>query len=158
MRLFPFPFPSPPPLQVPCCFPFPSSARRLTSAAREVASTARRRAHTSAARSRAAKGSIRQYGEVQQPHGLREFQGRKRPIRRGCACSAPVRPCSCASYLSWTSPRASSPPASPSFPTVSATPRRLRGCPGTTHLPSPLPSDEYMANSGTVSELTNTRI
>uniref|UniRef100_A0A453EGQ5 Uncharacterized protein n=2 Tax=Aegilops tauschii subsp. strangulata TaxID=200361 RepID=A0A453EGQ5_AEGTS len=103
-----------------------------TSAAREVANTARRRARTSAVRSKCSSG---QYGEPQRPHGLREVQGRKQPIRRGGACPVTVgpprraRPCSYASYPGWTSPRASSPPASPSFPMASATPRRLRGCP-----------------------------
>ena len=134
------------------CPAAPSSARRLTSAARSAWEP---RPHE-----RREGGG--QYGEAPRPHERREIKVQQQPIRRGAAtaraprgpgaeaantasgaCPATIRPprrarpCSYASYPGWTSPRASSPPASPSSPTASATRRRLRGFPGTTHIPLP---------------------
>ena len=140
--------------------PFPLSIPSSTAAA--LLPPPRRGASRAPRGQRGSREGGGQYGEAPRPHERREIKVQQQPIRRGAAtaraprgpgaeaantasgaCPATIRPprrarpCSYASYPGWTSPRASSPPASPSFPTASATPRRLRGCPGTTHLPLP---------------------
>ncbi|XP_044380211.1 uncharacterized protein [Triticum aestivum] len=119
------------------CPAAPSSARRLTSAARSARE----------ARPHELREGGGQYGEAPCPHERREVKVQRRPIRGGAAtaraprgpgaeaantasgaCPATIqpprraRPCSYASYPGWTSPRALSPPASPSSPTASAIP------------------------------------
>ena len=113
------------------CPAAPSSARRLTSAARSARE----------ARPHELREGGGQYGEAPCPHEHREVKGLQRPPRR-------ARPCSYASYPGWTSPRALSPPASPSSPTASAIPVASEDFQVLPTSPSPLPSDESMADSG----------